>query len=327
MLPLMSDSLALPINQAARQTAQDFGQQQSTPEKAQQVYLNTLAVLAVKEYLALMDIPYNLEASDSWNPVVRLCADVADLVIPGMGSLECRPILPEALTCSLPPEVLSDRMGYLVVVIDDDHRRARILGFTPTAPSGQIVLEHLQPLESLLAHISEFMLADTAPSELVSMGPQTDLGQWLQGIFDKGWQVLEDLLQPSTLEPAFQFRSAGTTSTLELDANAAPIQRAKLVQFQNETGAISLVLIMNLLRTGTDGQRMLCVQLRPAGQHLSLPANLVLRVLDNKHNTFLEAQSRQADNCLQLQFSGLPGEQFHLDLEQGDQIITEAFVI
>ncbi|QUY42471.1 DUF1822 family protein [Acaryochloris marina S15] len=323
MLPLMSDSLALPITLTARQIAQGFGQQQSTPEKCQQVYLNTLAVLAVKEYLALMEIPCNLEASDSWNPVVRLCADVADLLIPGMGSLECRPILPGTPTCLLPPEVWSDRVGYLVVVIDDQQRRARILGFTPTAQAGQIAIEHLQPLESLLAHISEFMLVDTKPPTFV----QTDLGQWLQGIFNQSWQVVEDLLQPSTREPAFHFRSAATTSTVELDDDAVQIKRAKLVKFKNDAEEIPLVLIMNLLQTETYSQRMLCVQLRPAGQCTSLPANLVLRVLDNQHNTFLEAQSRQADNYLQLEFSGLPGEQFHLDLEQGNHILTETFII
>lgn len=323
MLPLMSDSLALPITLAARQIAQDFGQQQSTPEKYQQVYLNTLAVLAVKEYLALMEIPCNLDASDSWNPVVRLCADVADLVIPGMGSLECRPILPDTPTCLLPPEVWSDRVGYVIVIIDEQHRRARILGFTPTAQAGQIAIEQLQPLESLLAHISEFMLVDAKASAF----SQTDLGQWLQGIFNQSWQVVEDLLQPSTLEPAFNFRSAATTSTVELDDDTVQIKRAKLVKFKNDAEEIPLVLIMNLLQTETDTQRMLCVQLRPAGQCASLPANLVLRVLDNQHNTFLEAQSRQADNYLQLEFSGLPGEQFHLDLEQGKHILTETFII
>lgn len=323
----MSDFLALPITQSARQTAQIFRQQQSTPEKAKQVYLNTLAVWAVKDYLSMMEIPCNLEASDSWNPVIRLCADVADLVVSGIGRLECRPILPQAVTCALPPEVWSDRIGYLVVVIDEEHRQACLLGFTPSASTGSIPLNQLQPLESLLAHISEFMPSVSPQSVLVTGGPWTDLSQWVKGIFDQSWQLVDTLLQPSASELTFNFRSAATTSTFDLEAESVSIKRAKLVRFKDNKADLSLVLILNLLQTDVDGKRTIRVQLCPSGYVPYLPANFVLRVLDSQKTTFLEAQSRQADNYLQLQFSGLPGEQFHLSLEQGNQAITETFVI
>lgn len=326
MLPLMSDSLALPITQTARNMALEFGRQQSTPEKAQQVYLNTLAIWAVKNYLDLMDIAYDLEGSDSWNPVVRLCADVADLVVSGIGRLECRPIAPHEVTCSLPPEVWSDRIGYLLVMINDEQRQASLLGFTPSAIVGNISLNQLQPLESLLAHLSEFMPALASPPALVGIGPCIDLGQWLQGVFDRGWQQVGELLQYPNPELAFNFRSA-TTSTLDLDAESVQIERAKLVQFKDDATDISLVLIMNLLQTEIDGQRMIRVQLRPSGHSPYLPNNLVLRILDAQKTTFLEAQSRFEDNYLQLQFSGSPAEQFHLSLEQGNQTITETFVL
>mgnify|MGYP003864697269 CR=1 FL=1 len=327
MLSLMSDSLALPITQAARHKALEFGQQQSTPEKAQKVYLNTLAVWAVKDYLALMEMPSNLEASDSWNPLVRLCADVADLIVPGIGRLECRPVLPQARTCPLPPEVWSDRIGYLVVAIENDDRQARLLGFTPAAAAGVIVIDQLQPLESLLAYISEFVPAITPQTASISAGPDTNLGLWLQGIFDQSWRLVDDLLQPATPALAFNFRSAAATSTLDLGTNAVQVQRAKSVQFKDEIGKIPLVLIVNLLKAEADGQRMLGVQLRPTGNCPFLPANLVLKILDSQRMTFLEVQSRQADNYIQLEFSGQSGEQFHLLLEQGDQTITETFVV
>lgn len=323
----MSDSLALPITQFARLTAQEFGQQQSTPEKAQQVYLNTLAVCAVKDYLNLMDISCSLGASDSWNPVIRLCADVADLVITGIGSLECRPVLPQDLTCSVPPEVWSDRIGYVVVIIDESHRQARLLGFTPSAWAGNIALKQLQPLESLLAHIHEFIPTVMPQCALAGTRSHTDLGQWIRGVFDQSWQVVNDLLQPSAPELAFNFRSAATTSALDLETHSIQIQRAKLVQFQDKTQEIPLVLIVNLLQSEGDGQRMIGVQLRPIGDSPFLPANLVLKILDSQQTTFLEVQSRPVDNYIQLEFSGQPGEQFHLNLEQGNQTITEAFMM
>ncbi|WP_299488231.1 DUF1822 family protein [Acaryochloris sp. IP29b_bin.137] len=325
MLPLMIDSLALPITQVARLTAQKFGQQQTTPDKARQVYFNTLAVWVVKDYLSLMEIPFCLEASDCWNPIIRLCSDVADLMIPDIGRLECRPVLSATSPCVLPPDVWSDRIGYIVILIEDNHRKAQILGFTPTATRGHLPIDQLQPLESLLAHISEFMPSADTEGPLSSLC--TDLGQWLNGVFDKSWQVVDHLLPPAMPEPSFQFRSAATTSTLDLYDNAICVKRAKLVQFKADKTEIPLVLIMNLLQTEADEQRMLCVQLRPAGDHPSLPENLILRVLDHQRNTFLEAQSRSADNYLQLEFSGRTGEQFHVDLEQCNQSISEMFVI
>jgi len=87
-----NSSLTLPITKTARQISEQFAQQQATPEKAEQVRLNTLAVLLVNDYLQMMEIPTDLQASDSWNAAVRFCSDLADLEIIGMGKLECRPM-------------------------------------------------------------------------------------------------------------------------------------------------------------------------------------------------------------------------------------------
>ena len=326
----MSNSLTLPITQVARDTAHTFAHQQLTPEKAQQVYLNTLAVWVVQDYLALMDIPCNLQASDSWNPVVRLCADVADLVITGIGTLECRPVLPNARNCVLPPEVWCDRIGYVIVVIAEDHRQAHILGFTATATAGSISLDQLQPLESFLAHISEFMPAIAPQPALAAITEGSrieDLGQWLKGVFDQSWRAVDSLLFALGPEVAINFRSAATIPTLDLDPNIVHIKRGKRVQFQDEAEDLSVVLILNLLQTKGDGQRVIRVQLLPSSPSAHLPTNLILRILDVDQASFLKAQSRLADNYLQLLFNGLPGEQFHLSLEYKDQRVTETFVI
>lgn len=326
----MNDALTLPITQAARDTAHTFGHQQPTFEKQQQVYLNTLAVWVVQDYLALMDIPCDLQASDSWNPLVRLCADVADLVIAGIGTLECRPVLPNARICFLPPEVWCDRIGYVIVVIAEDHRQANILGFTPSAAVGNISLDQLQPLESLLAHISEFMPA-VAPQPAwaaITEGPRIeDLGQWLKGVFDQSWRTVDSLLSAPYPEVAINFRSATTIPTSDLAPNVIHIKRGKRIQFQDWAENLSVVLILNLQQTKGEGQRIIRVQLFPSSPSAYLPANLSLRILDANQFPFLEAQSRRADSCLQLQFSGLPGEQFHLALEYEEQSVTETFII
>jgi hypothetical protein len=41
----------------------------------------------------------------------------------------------------------------------------------------------------------------------------------------------------------------------------------------------------------------------------------------------MEAQARSADNYIQLQFSGMPGEHFSVKVALGDASIIEDFVI
>src|SRR5919202_532289 len=137
-------ALPLPITQVARRTAQEFASQQPTPQKAEQVRLNTLAVYAVNDYLQMMGIPCDLSVGDSWNPITRLCADVADLEITGVGRLECRPLKLHEQTCYIPPEVWSDRIGYVIVQIDESSFEATVLGFTQTASTEELSINQLR---------------------------------------------------------------------------------------------------------------------------------------------------------------------------------------
>ena len=314
-------SLCLPLSTQARQTALQFAQEQPTPEKAQQVQFNTLAVWVVNDYLQLMGIATNLAAGDSWNPVVRVCADVADLEVVGVGRLECRPVGPEAHSCPLPPEVWCDRLGYVVVRLHTSLHQATVLGFTPTAAVTDVPLTQLQPLESLLAHISEFRVS--APQAMPAP-TWIHLSQWLAGKFDHGWQAADTLLSPNA-GPAFSFRSAGTTCAPELDPPPSLVKRAKLMDL-GPLSNLPLALVVDLQPEG--GQKLcICVQAHPTGGPAYLPPNLQLMVLDDTGMAFLEAQSRQADNYIQLQFSGQPGEKFSVMLAAQGARVVEQFVI
>jgi hypothetical protein len=64
--------------------------------------------------------------------------DVADLTVPGIGRLECCPIVAGTEIVHVSPDAQSDRIGYVVVKFDADLNKATLLGFVPTAEQGEI---------------------------------------------------------------------------------------------------------------------------------------------------------------------------------------------
>lgn len=314
--------LSLPLTEAARQSAEQFAKEQPTPQKAQQVRLNTLAVWIVNDYLDLMGIPTNLTRGDSWNPVVRLCADVADLEVTGLGYLECRPLERGTLTCSIPPEVWQDRIGYVVVQIHESLREATLLGFTPTATVEEFPLTQLQSLEALLIHLEQLRQSiAVAPS--VANRMVVNLRQWLEGVFAEGWQAVEDFLAPEEPNLAFSFRGASAAEIAESETIETGIRRAKSI----DLGGDHLFLLVVELQSETEQTTNICIQVHPTGNQLYLSPNLQMMVLDDSGAVFLESQSRQMDQYMQLYFRGQVGEQFSVSITLDDSTITEDFSI
>jgi len=153
-IPLLTVPLELKAHEMARQLAAV----QSTVQKGKRVYLNALAVYAVHSYLKWLQIETDLNYSDSFNPAKTALANVADLVIPGIGSLECRPVLPGDTTIFLPEEVIENRIGYVGVQFSDRLDSVQLLGFAPTLdssnPPQQIAVAELMPIDTLIEQIS-----------------------------------------------------------------------------------------------------------------------------------------------------------------------------
>ena len=350
---LQQKSLEIPITRKALATAQQFASQQPHPQEQEQVRLNTLAVWAVHDYLELMEIETELQESDSWNPVVRLCEDVADLMVEGLGKLECRPLLPNSGTRSiyhLPPEVWEERIGYVVVEIDTDRNRATLLGFTPTAVNGELRLRELQPLTDLLEHLES--LTQT----------QVNLSQWLNNIFTTGWQEIETIfpLEPeptsspeaNQLPPKLgqwlkqivdagrnigadlfgserrQLQSAGAFRSLTPVNNLFPeceLMRAKLIDLGVQLGSQNVVLLLALTQESEQKLRLI-VQVYPVAGEDYLPANLKLALLSESGETFQEVTARTQDRGMQLKpFKVLQDTNFKLQITLGDFSLTETF--
>ncbi|MDF0555668.1 DUF1822 family protein [Kamptonema sp. UHCC 0994] len=150
--------LTVPIELKAHEMAQKLAAVQSTVQKGKRVYLNALAVYAVRSYLQWLHIETDLEGSDSFNPVKVAIANIADLVIREIGSLECRPVLPGETAIFLPDEVKENRIGYVGVQFSDRLDSVQLLGFAPSAdslnPPQQLAIAELMPIDALIEQIT-----------------------------------------------------------------------------------------------------------------------------------------------------------------------------
>lgn len=309
----LSESLTfiVALSSSAHCLAEEFRRHQTNPQKAKHVYLNTLAVSAVKFYLRCMEIETDWEASQSWNPVMQTLMDVADLEVIGLGKLECRPVLPGTQVLQIPPEVWSDRIGYVAVQLDQSLQEATLLGFTRTAGSGELPLSQLRSLEDLLEHLSHFR-------QPVPVETRVNLSQWFQNLFEAGWQSLKALLGSDQDSLAL-----GLRSTSQLNDS---VKGAKLFDLGLQLGSQSVALLV-AISPEADQKVGIVVQLHPMGGDY-LPPNINLALRSESGVTLQDVQSRSQDNYIQLKrFRGLPGECFNIQVAFRDASVTEIFVI
>lgn len=148
--PFMNNTVSIPIplTPEAHQYARKFAAQQLSPEKARRVYLRTLAVYAVNAYLRCIQVETALENSDSWNPLNNILIDGADLDLPGIGKLECCPVLPGAEYFTPPQIVLSDRIVYVAVQFKEVLDEVELIGYRPILdpehPPQEIYIDDIQ---------------------------------------------------------------------------------------------------------------------------------------------------------------------------------------
>lgn len=315
--------ITVPLSTQAHRAAQQLAVAQATPQKGKRAYLNALAVYAVHDYLEWLSIETDLAQSDSWHPQMQAIFDVADLVIPNIGKLECRPILPGETACSIPIEVSEQRIGYVAVQMEESLSSVALLGFTPSLVTLELAISDLKPLDALFLHLSNICssVIDTKVRE--STETLVNLSQWFTALFEVGWQSVESLLGIQKANLAFAFR--GTEKEITLT-------RAKRIDLgmQLDRQSVALVVALSSVTDSSthDEQTIgILLQVHPMGEMTYLPANLQLTLLSESGEAMLTASSRNEDNYIQLQFRGQPTEQFYVKVGIGDVSITQAFVI
>lgn len=314
-----NSAIPLPITSEVRAIARDFAAGQATEQKAEQVLYNTLAVLTVNSYLEMLGIATDLPSSDSWNPIMRTCDDVADLNISNLGKLECRPLKNSDTNCHIPMEVWDLRLGYVAVRIDDSFKKAELLGFIPRVATEELAIAHFKPIEALIDRLHDSK-ASTANSAVVN------LEQWFNNIFNSGWSRVENLLNPEQLTTAWGFRNAELSpkKTSESQLTNNNIQRAKLIDLGIQLGDRQVVLLVEITPEES-GSIAVILQVHPSPNSVYLPETLMLKVIESSGKVFMQAQARSQDNFIQLQFSGQPKESFTVQIILGDVELIEQF--
>ncbi|NEP26920.1 DUF1822 family protein [Moorena sp. SIO3I6] len=297
-------SFSVPITRDWYQLAETFSREQHEPDKAQDVYLNTLAVYAVNFYLQkCLEVETDLPASDSSNPALRSLMNVSDLMVKDWGKLECRPVLPGDLVCHIPPESRQDRVGYVVVEINQASNQAKLLGFSKTALVGSLEISKIQSLEQLINQLPEL------ESNVVN------LVEWFKGNFQVDWQSVSDLLSPQ-LRPAFR-------NTEYQQQRAKPID---LFDLGLELAGNPVVLIITVGKIDKETASVRA-QVYPNGEALTLPPNLKLSILTATGEVFTEVTARSNDEFIQYQFNAQQGDDFGIKVSLGEASVTERFQV
>lgn len=294
----------------AHSRADKFRRYHSNPDKAKQVYLNTLAVYAVNFYLQCQGLETDLENSNSWNPLMQTLMDTADLVVKDCGKLECRPVLPEAEPVCVPVEVWTERIGFIAVQLSESLKEATLLGFVEKVTSSELPLSQLRSLQQL-------------PGYLNTIKPVINLSQWFENIFEAGWQAVDDLLgtQP---ELAFSYRSAPQNEESAVRFRKIDVERCKLIEFGLSEQAVSMIVSL----TEQSEQNMdISVEVLPKPGQTYLPSNLKVMVLNEDGEAVMDIQAGSDNKTIQLEFGGEAGDCFSVKLALDDISVTENFVI
>lgn len=291
--------------------AERFRRYQSQGSKAKQVYLNTLAVSAVNYYLNFLGWATNLEDSDSWNPLLQTMMDVADLKIPGYGKLECRYVLAGSSVIEIPPEVWSERIGYVIVNLDESLKYFTILGFLRQVTQSRLPLSKLESLANFPSYLSQQKRATPIQP--------TRIERWFLDLQDSNWQKPEEL---HTGDLTFNFRSPQKPLDCLESQCQTEINRVKSICF-NENLTIALMLNIQSQREAEFDISLIVYNDRA---NSLLPKGLELIVLDGNSFPVMIAQTNETET-IEFCFSGTLGESFSIEIAWDEQIMTESFII
>ncbi|MGG6269040.1 DUF1822 family protein [Leptolyngbya sp. AN03gr2] len=301
-------TFTVPLTDEAHRLAQRFSSEQSSITRGKRVYLNTLAVCAVQAYLHYIGrLDIDLTQSECCDSGLTTILDVADLVIPAVGRLECRAVLPGETRIVLPPEVVDDRIGYVAVQFHDRLDQVDLLGFASGDVGEVIELSTLRPIEALVD------IAIAAPN------PITDLAQILQGRLESGWQTIQSLF---STEENLAYALRTTTSSGVSDFNAG-----KIINLNVQLRELVVLLLVGVA-IESDERIRTRIRVCPTQGEALLPAYLQLLLIDDQGAVLHQVQYPNPMEFIQLPTFRLPRDsRFDVEVALSDARVRETFVV
>ena len=306
----LSETFQINIPLTAHVQAEKFRRGQSQGHKAKEVYLNTLAVSVANSYLNMIGWSTSLEHSDCWNPIFQTMMNVADLQIPSYGKLECRAVLRGESNVIIPPEVWSARIGYLVVMLDQNLKQGQLLGFVRQVKQLELPLQQLEPLSNFPVYLSQ--------QKRIQSTAIAALSRWIEGGVDSGWQRLNEFA-PSV---AINFRSKQELAQLpDTDVSQS---RVKLISL-GEDGEHTVILILNI-QSLDRSEFNVSVKVSNYQYNKYLPEGLELVIVDRASIPVMIAQANQTET-IEFCFSGELEENFSVEISLDEHFVVENFII
>ncbi len=152
----------------------------------------------------------------------------------------------------------------------------------------------------------------------------TNLLQWLDGIFETGWETVESILNVEQLEISSSYRSSEN-----LSSRSVKISRGKKIDLGMRLVEESVGLVVSWLpETEWETEEAnIRIQVYSMGEKTYLSPGIKLIVMDEKGEVVMDVESRDADNFMQLQLYAERGEKFSVAVALGEAIITEYFCL
>jgi hypothetical protein len=301
MMPLAERlTFTVPLSGADFKLAQKFSCEQKDADKSKQVFLNTLAVLAVNFYCQCLKVETNLEESTIGHYNRRILMDSADLKIDVLGKLECRPVLPNENICYVPSEVWSDRVGYVVVEIDEEAKKAILFGFVEQIETNELPLAQLPDIDNLL--------------DLLLLAKNK---QFLERIFAKNWNEDESAKILKDKQESFVCLDNPALPTIDKSITS-PLYRAKYITLIKRT----FILFVRITPT-KEGKFQLLVEVE-SDRGEKIPSDLNLKLLSLSDQTLNASQTKRG-NYISLNYNLQLGESFQIQVKRADESHTEQF--
>jgi hypothetical protein len=312
------DKFTVNLDRSAHEWAGRFAAAQTSAAKGQKIYLNTLAVCAVRQYLSCVcQLELDLSQGDSWQVELQSIMDVADLVIPNVGKLECLPVLPNTTEILLSPESIDDRIGYVMVQFSQQLTSVELLGFVAKPEGETLSLSQLQSLDALI--------------DLIYTHRLNNLSEFLAGMLGIGWESIGNLIEidATTTAESREFALRNTIVSVPSNASYDSIRdftAGKMINLHAQLASIPLLLLIGLNQESDDRIKVK-IRLHSGGGVPVLPANIKLALQSASGELLSQVEYPTAMNFIQLQsFKLQPGTEFQIQIVLDSDVVTESFI-